>query len=293
MLSAIFLVIFVLCYAALLGIEISRLFRRTRWQLRAILIVGATAIFAQIWYLGLRTSRLEACPLSSPYDWCLLASWLLVCLYWFQSLTYSNVTMGLFLMPLTIGLFVAAQFAHRQPISPDRANRLWSSLHGSFLLVGTVVVLVGFSAGVMYLIQSYRLKQKAPSSPGLRLPSLEWLEMVNRRSLAISLMLIFVGFISGVILNQIKQHRGDYLFPWNDSVVLSSAVMLGWLMLAEAFHLIYRPARQGRKVAYLTISSFLFLVIVLSMLLFVDPQHGSSASGGAFLKTTSHFWKPQ
>ena len=39
--------------------------------------------------------------------------------------------------------------------------------------------------------QSYRLKQKLLPRPGLRLPSLEWLQQLNRRSL-----LLFTGFLA-------------------------------------------------------------------------------------------------
>jgi hypothetical protein len=49
--------------------------------------------------------------------------------------------------------------------------------------------------------------------------------------------------------------------------------MLGWLMIASVFSVAYRPARQGQKVAYLTLVSFVFLVFVLSMLLLGKSDH--------------------
>jgi hypothetical protein len=40
--------------------------------------------------------------------------------------------------------------------------------------------------------------------------------------------------------------------------------MLSWLIAAEAFRLAYPAARRGRKVAYLTLAGFVFLVLTLA-----------------------------
>ncbi|MEN1680282.1 MAG: hypothetical protein AAGJ46_11875 [Planctomycetota bacterium] len=50
---------------------------------------------------------------------------------------------------------------------------------------------------------------------------------------------------------------------WTDPAVISLSAMLGWLVLVELFRLLYPAARRGRKVAYLTTGSFVFLVITL------------------------------
>ena len=80
--------------------------------------------------------------------------------------------------------------------------------HGIALLLGTVTVSIGFLAGLMYLVQSYALKHSRSSANRLRLPSLEWLERVNGRTLGLSAVLIAFGFASGLVLN-LSTHRGD------------------------------------------------------------------------------------
>ncbi len=150
-------------------------------------------------------------------------------------------------------------------------------MHGIALLAGTLAVMVGFVAGLMYLVQSYRLKHKQLPTPAFRLPSLEWLEKVNSRVIILSALLIGVGFLAGIILNLVG--RGDgHAVPWSDPVIWSSALMLGWLVTAVVFNVVYRPARRGRKVAYLTVVSFGFLVLSLSMFLLVDSQHGGAGA---------------
>ncbi len=137
------------------------------------------------------------------------------------------------------------------------------------ILLATVSVLIGFAAGVMYLGQSRRLKHKLPPISGLRLPSLEWLEKTNSRAIVVSALMMSVGVVSGIIMKVIKDRSG---VPWTDPVVLSSGLMLGWLVAAMVLGSRYRPARHGRKVAYLTIVSFLFLLIALGV--FIQTQHG-------------------
>jgi hypothetical protein len=105
------------------------------------------------------------------------------------------------------------------------------------------------------------------------MPSLEWLERVNSRVILLSALMVGVGFFAGVILNVI-QERSEGPLPWSDPVIWSSALMLAWLVAAAVFNAVYRPARRGRKVAYLTIVSLLFLVVALSTLLWVNTEHG-------------------
>ena len=73
--------------------------------------------------------------------------------------------------------------------------------------------------------------------------------------------------------------QGDRgVLPWSDPVVWTSAMMLVWLLAAALFNAVYKPARKGRKVAYLTVVSFVFLIISLSALLLIDTQHGGQKS---------------
>jgi hypothetical protein len=63
--------------------------------------------------------------------------------------------------------------------------------------------------------------------------------------------------------------------PWTDPVIWSTAVMFGWLLAAAIFSAVYRPARSGRKVAYLTVASFVFLALSLFARLLLPSEHGA------------------
>jgi hypothetical protein len=88
-------------------------------------------------------------------------------------------------------------------------------------------------------------------------------------------VLILLGFLSGLVMS-LARHRGETAYAlWSDPVVLSLAVMLTWLVGAEIFRLAYPAARRGRKVAYLTLASFVFLVIALASVTLLDTVHGA------------------
>jgi ABC-type uncharacterized transport system permease subunit len=160
--------------------------------------------------------------------------------------------------------------AHLFP-STSRAVRAWNLLHGLALVAGMALLIIGFTAGLMYLIQSYRLKHKLTAGSTLWLPSLERLQRVNERCLMASVVALGIGLISGILLNLVHSGRG-VVIPWSDPAVVASLVWLVWLLAVVLFHTLYRPARQGRKVAYLTIGSILFLSLVL-VIIWWTPAH--------------------
>ena len=56
----------------------------------------------------------------------------------------------------------------------------WGTAHGRAAAGGSVCSCVAFAAGLMYLVQSDRLKHKRPPRFGLALPSLEQSERLNQ-----------------------------------------------------------------------------------------------------------------
>jgi ABC-type uncharacterized transport system permease subunit len=172
------------------------------------------------------------------------------------------------LIPIVMVLIAAGtQFGSDHQFSVSRAKTIWNMVHGSALLLGTAVVALGFVFGVVYLLQANRLKSKTPHSKLFRLPSLEWLQKSSERALVASAILLAIGLVSGIAINLIQQSGGKQdavgTVAWSDPVVWSSAILFLWLLAVSIFNFCYQPARQGRKVAYLVMTSFLFLVLEL------------------------------
>jgi hypothetical protein len=277
-LSGISVVCFAASYVVALALEVSRLFFRLPVRLVVMLGFAAAGLFAHSVYLWLRAQAAlaDGNPLSSWHDWYLLAAWILAAVYFGLAASRPQTTVGLFMLPLVLVLIgVAYLFPSDVSFPRERASVIWGMIHGLMLLAGTVAVSFGFVAGVMYLIQSWRLKHKVPPQAGFKLPSLEWLQTVNKQSLVYSSMLIAAGLLAGIILNATKSGTAGGAVPWTDSVVVSSAALLVWLLAATIFEWWYKPAQQGRKVAYLTVASFLFLAMVMALLVIGGSEHAT------------------
>ena len=275
MLTGITVICFAPCYAIAFALESLGIKRRFSWHRAALLVAVVAGLVAHSIYLSNRAAAAVGSPLSSPADWLQLAAWALALAYLSAIVNLPRAPTGLILLPLILALLGASLYASRAPFAPEQASRFWGDFHGWMLVLGTVTVCIGFAAGIMYLAQSYGLKRRRPPSATFRLPSLEWLERTITGSLALSMLLVGLGFASGLVLSLLK-HRGESDYSlWTDPVVVSLGTMLAWLVAAETFRLVYPAARRGRKVAYLTLASFVFLVIALASLMLLDNLHGA------------------
>jgi ABC-type transport system involved in cytochrome c biogenesis permease subunit len=277
MLSGISTICFGACYAVAIGLEILELRSLAAWRRAALIGVTAAGLLAQTLYLAYRGMQAGTIPDSTAAEWLQLASWALAIVYFAALFYLARTPTGLVLLPIVLALVVGSHWASTEPLAPEGTSYVWGMFHGSALLLGTVTVCIGFLAGLMYLVQSYALKHARSAANGLRLPSLEWLEHVNSRSLGLSAVLIALGFLSGLAMS-VAEHRDQAAYVlWADPLVLSLGAMLMWLIAAEVFRLVYPAARRGRKVAYLTLASFLFLIIALASLTLLDSVHGAES----------------
>lgn len=276
-------------YLVTLALEVSRLFFRLPVRLVVMLAFAALGLVLHSIYLALRAQGglTAGNPLSSWHDWYLMAAWILAAAYLIVALTRPQTMVGLFMLPVVLLLVgVASLFPKDSTFPRDQALALWGLTHGLMLLLGTVTVSLGFVAGLMYLVQSWRLKQKLPPQAGFKLPSLEWLQSINKQSLGYSSCFIALGLVAGIIMNTIKFRGAGQPVPWTDSVIVSSAALLVWLIAATIFEWAYKPAQQGRKVAYLTVASFLFLALVMVLLVAGDSQHAAPRARGVGFQPT-------
>lgn len=274
MLSGVSITCFAASYAIAFLLEITRLFFRSGIRGAIMLGFAGAGLFAHTVFLAYRAADAAGSPLSSKQEWYLIAAWLLVVVYLYLTSYHPEKTFGVFILPLVLALIgIGAWLADAQPFAREPASKVWGMIHGTSVLLATVSVLIGFAAGLMYLHQAYRLKRKLVPRQGLRLPSLEWLQRANSRAIVISMILFGIGILSGVILNLINYRHHANGLPWNDPFILSTLLMFVWLVLSSLIGLFYRPARQGQKVACLTVIAFVFLVMALGVGLLVNTRH--------------------
>ena len=247
MLSGVGIICFAASYAVALALEVSRLVFRSGVRGAVMLGFAGAGLVAHSAFLYHQAADAHGLPLSSERDWYLVAAWLLVVVYLYLAYYHPQKAFGVFLLPLALGLIgTAAWFADREPFAREPASGVWGIVHGVSILLATVSVLVGFSAGLMYLGQVRRLKHKLPPIRGLRLPSLEWLQRANSRAIVISVVMLGIGVPSGMVLSRIRVHAEK--LPWYDPVVLSTLLMFLWLLGAAVAGIFTgRPGRGAKS----------------------------------------------
>ncbi|HEY1068172.1 MAG TPA: hypothetical protein VGE52_18760, partial [Pirellulales bacterium] len=128
---------FAASYAVSLALELTRLWFRSHF--RGFMLTGFTTagLLAQTLFLGYRAANAET-PLSSPFEWYLISAWLLAASYLFLSLTYPSALVGVFMLPIVLGMIGMAELADRTPFAPEPAMQMWGLLHGACMMLGTV-----------------------------------------------------------------------------------------------------------------------------------------------------------
>lgn len=278
-LSGISIVCFAASYAVALACEASRLAFRSGVRGAAMVAFAAAGLFAHTLFLVWRAVDGGAAPLSSPFDWYLLAAWLLAAGYLWLTVSNPRTPVGLFLLPIVLGLVGAATLASREPFLNDAASLFWGRIHGGLHLVWSVSVVLGAIAGGMWLIQAGRLARKQAPARGLRMPSLERLAHVTARTPSIAAWAAAAGFASGIVLNAVNLRRGLVeTVPWNDPVVLRMAAVVAWLVIAAWVAAATRRRPDGgRTTAWLALVSLAVLAASVVWGVLGQTRHGKPA----------------
>jgi ABC-type transport system involved in cytochrome c biogenesis permease subunit len=272
---------FAASYAVALASELAGFFLAARVRRALVLIFTVAGLVAHTIYIGHRVVDAKICPLMTTYDSLLVLSWLLAIEYLWVRWFYPRFTVGIFSLPLIIGLIISAG------IIGDEGRRVlhgwarvWGPVHGGLLAFGAVAVFIGFVAGVMYLVQVQRLKGKHLGGDLLNLPSLELLERINRQGVTAAFPLLTVGLALGLLLVVEERRAGvEGIRLFDPKVIFGFAV---WLAFAVLLTVQARPQFRGRTVALLTIVGFsLLLFTMVGVDLLMSSWHRVATGGGS------------
>ena len=131
--------------------------------------------------------------------------------------------------------------------------------HAHVLLSSAGLGLLGLSgmAGCFFLIEHRRLKGKHPLSRGLRLPTLEALDRVNRSCLAVGFPLLSLGVISGMIWLQVRLGQ-----PWTGTAHETWSAV-AWGIYAGLTAARFAGRQRARQAAASALAAAAFLVFAV------------------------------
>lgn len=221
-------------------------------------------------------SNQSARLLSNWFQWTAFGAWGLALACTVLMIRNRNGNVGLFLIPMVLILIgVAIPLRETKPFGSQSAINLLGRAHAVSLLLGTMFICQGFAFGVMYLLQSHRLKRKRNHRGRFRLPALEFLRSMNRWNLFASTAALAVGVASGIFLNV---GRGQV--SWLSGGVVFSLALFIWVLIAAMLEYTSKGSLGGRRSAYLSIANLVFLAVVLVLVWLT--AHGQSTAADEF-----------
>ena len=275
--AGISVVCFAASYAVTLACEASRLLFRSGVRGAAMVGFAVAGLLAHSLFLLWRAFHEPSVPLSSEFDWYLLAAWMLAGGSLWLTLANPKTPVGLFFFPIVLLLIGRAEMSSREPFPQSPATQAWGMIHGSFNLAASVAVAVGAVAGLMWLIQAGRLSRKTTPVRGFRMPSLEKLAALSSRSGLVAATTGSAGFLSGIVLNAITQQHGLLeTVPWDDPVVLRMGLLVAWLAVAAVVSRLLVKRPEGPRVtAWLSLVSLVVLAVSMTWGLVGTTRHGA------------------
>lgn len=267
---------FLASYAVAFLLELTQFLRRStaiRWG--TVLFTGAGLVAHSV-YLVVRSRHHDLPPLlGSTHDWLLVAAWLIVVLYLGIQIWNHSLSLGVFCLPIVLGLVVSSRYVSNRPIPQTAEMRQWGMIHATFWVFGILGVALALLVSLMYLVQHSRLKHKQAQPAALKLFSLERLGRMNWWLIVVSVPLLTLGVLSGLWMIHLSQQSSHPVDLFSIPVLANAvvwgvmAVLFGWLLAGRY--------RTGRIIAWRTLLACLFMLMTLlaMMLTSTDQIHGN------------------
>lgn len=200
-------------------------------------------------------------PLTGENQLVLLA-WALVLMYFVLEHVIRIRIYGAFLVPVAVILMALSQFVGTasgevQSFTPE--HPLYSFLiafHVALIIFANVGFSFGAVSAALHLYQEGQLKRHHTSKVSRRLPSLQTLNMVTRRAIALG----FPVYSAGLALGVMRALQVDISGWWQDPRIMLSGIV--WAVYGLYLVLVYRDDVSSRTSSYVAMVGFVFVVLL-------------------------------
>jgi cytochrome c-type biogenesis protein CcsB len=224
----------------------------TQWASR-LLMVGCVAHILSTVHL---TNLLRHLPLTNMQESLSFFSMMIVVAFLVLERKYKVTTLGSFVMPVVLLMLIVSSALHGEMRQlPPILQSNWFWVHALLAFVSYAAFAIAFGVAVMYLTQRHFLKTKHLGGLFQKLPSLETLDEISYRCLAIGFPLLTVALISGAIWSE--KAMGSY-WVWDPKQTWS---LVTWLIYAALLHGRLTIGWRGKRAALLSIIGFMVLLL--------------------------------
>ena len=235
------------------------------------------AALVHTFVIGMQTMEVRHVPFANPSRAISTFVWLLTLSYLYIEVTTDERAMGVFILPIVIGL-QSIPAIHPGTENPDPVlDSPFFWVHVSSLLFAYASFALACVLGVTYMLQFKEIKKKHLGFFYTRLPSLQILDAMNSRAVAVGWLFLTIGLAAGGFWA--RQARA--LTPENTNLQAMAfddpkifIAVLTWVVYA--FAVLARPALgwTGRRAAWLAAAGFVIVLLnFVPVSYFVTTSH--------------------
>lgn len=155
------------------------------------------AALAHTFVIGMQTMEVRHVPFANPSRAVSTFVWLLTLAYLYLELTTDERAMGVFIMPIVVGLQTIPTIYPGVENADPVLDSPWFWVHVSSLLFAYATFALAGMLGVTYLLQFTEIKKKHLGYFYERLPSLQTLDVMNFRAVVFGWACLTVGVAAG------------------------------------------------------------------------------------------------
>jgi ABC-type transport system involved in cytochrome c biogenesis permease subunit len=244
---------------------------------RAATTLLLLAALAHTFVIGMQTMEVRHVPIANFSRAVSSLVWMLALSYLYLELATDERAMGVFILPIAVGLQAIAAFSPGVEKADPVLDSPWFWVHVVSLLFAYASFALAGMLGLTYMLQFKEIKKKHLGYFYKRLPSLHVLDAMNSRAVVVGWLFLTIGVVVGVVWA--AQARA--LAPGNSNLQAMSLddpkifiALLTWAVYS--FEVLARSTMgwTGRRSAWL--SALGFAIVLLNFLpvsYFVTTSH--------------------
>jgi cytochrome c-type biogenesis protein CcsB len=226
-----------------------------KWSAQVSLWATFAGFLCHVAYFALRWSESGRIPITGFFEAANFLGMGIILVFLVMEMRFKIAALGSFMLPLVVILMVPVLILSGdiRALNPVLKSG-WLGIHTSLAVLGDAAFAFAFIVSIMYLIQERQLKSKHLGAIFHRLPSLDIMDTLSYKALTLGWPLFTLGMITGSIWA--NSAWGTY-WSWDPKETWS---LITWVIYLALLHL-RTIGWRGRKMAYLSIIGFIFVLV--------------------------------
>jgi ABC-type transport system involved in cytochrome c biogenesis permease subunit len=235
------------------------------------------AALSHTFVIGMQTMEVRHVPFASRSHAISTFVWLLGLSYLYLELTTDERAMGVFILPIAVGLQMIPAFSPGVENADPVLDSPWFWVHLLSLMFSYATFALAGMLGLTYMLQFKEIKKKHLGYFYTRLPSLQTLDVMNSRSVAIGWLFLTIGVTVGAIWTAqaraaVPDDPNLQAMVLNDPKIFGA--MLTWAVYSFAVLARRTMGWTGRRAAWLSAVGFVIVLLnFVPISYFVTTSH--------------------